>query len=119
DMVRSTHYLEIIEEENLLENADKMGAYFLRGLEDIQKDEPLISAVRGRGLMLAFDLPDSETRGAFWKALYEHGILAITCGDRSIRFRPTLDIRTDEIDRVLEGVRNLCQKMGSMETTAN
>lgn len=119
DMVRSTHYLEIIEEENLFENAEKMGDYFLRGLQEIQKDEPLIRAARGRGLMLAFDLPDSEMRRAFWKGLYEHGILAITCGDRSIRFRPTLDITAEEIDQVLEGVRKLCRKMGSIESTAN
>src|SRR5947199_1977577 len=56
DMVRSTHYMHIIEEEFLVENAAKVGAYFLDQLRDLQRYEPAISAVRGRGLLLAFDL---------------------------------------------------------------
>ena len=44
DMVRSTHYLRIIEEEHLVENAAKVGAYFLEQLRDLQREEPLISA---------------------------------------------------------------------------
>ena len=49
DMVRSTHYLRIIEQERLVENAAKAGAYFLDQLRDLQTEEPLISAARGRG----------------------------------------------------------------------
>ena len=40
DMVRSTHYLRIIEEEHLVENAAKVGAYFLDQLRDLQHEEP-------------------------------------------------------------------------------
>src|SRR6059036_2061842 len=57
DMVRSTHYLRIIEEEHLVENAAKVGAYFRDQLRELQSEEPLISAARGRGLFLAFDCP--------------------------------------------------------------
>ena len=57
DMVRSTHYLRIIEKENLVENAGKVGAYFLEQLLDWQRECELVSAVRGRGLFIAFDLP--------------------------------------------------------------
>ena len=46
-MVRSTHYLRIIEQERLVENAGKVGAYFLDQLRDLQTEEPLISAARG------------------------------------------------------------------------
>src|SRR5437899_5462947 len=77
DMVRSTHYLRIIEEEHLVENAGKVGAYFLDQLRDLQKEEPLISAARGRGLFLAFDLPDPKTREAFWKGLFDIGVLTL------------------------------------------
>src|SRR6267143_4192353 len=62
DMVRSTHYMQIIEQEFLVENAAKVGAHFLDQLRDLQRYEPIITAVRGRGLFLAFDLPDGETR---------------------------------------------------------
>src|SRR5947199_3971585 len=65
DMVRSTHYLRIIEEEHLVENAAKVGAYFLDQLRDLQREEPLISAARGRGLFLVFDLHDDKTHADF------------------------------------------------------
>jgi L-lysine 6-transaminase len=58
DYVRSTHYLRIIQEEKLVENARTQGDYFLAGLQELARKHPVISAVRGRGLMLAFDLPD-------------------------------------------------------------
>src|SRR5256885_6387828 len=47
DMVRSTHFLRIIERENLFENAAKVGAYFLEQLLGLQQECPVISAVRG------------------------------------------------------------------------
>src|SRR5256714_166516 len=53
DMVRSTHYLRIIEQGSLVENAAKVGAHFLDQLRDLQTEEPLISAARGRGEFLA------------------------------------------------------------------
>src|SRR5690606_1879249 len=113
DMVRSTHYLRIIEEENLVENAREMGEYLLDGLRAIQEEESLVSGARGRGLMVAFDLPDRERRDQFWKGLYESDILAICCGPRSIRFRPALDVRADEIDQVLDGVRRQVRGMSA------
>src|SRR5437899_2795735 len=58
DMVRSTHFLRIIERENLFENAAKVGTYFLEQLLGLQEECPVISALRGRGLFIAFDLPD-------------------------------------------------------------
>lgn len=111
DMVRSTHYLRIIERENLVENARKMGEYFLRGLREIQEEEPLIAAARGKGLMTAFDLPNRSLRNEFWKGLYDSGILAICCGGRSVRFRPALDVQAGEIDQALDGIRQQCRRM--------
>jgi len=92
DMVRSTHYLRIIEEEHLVENAAKVGAYFLDQLRDLQNEFDFIRAVRGRGLFLAFDLPDAKTREEMWKGLFDLGVLTLRSGEESIRFRPPLDI---------------------------
>src|SRR5207245_3107033 len=69
DMIRSTHFLRIIEKENLVENARVVGEYFLKALHQLQGEESMISAVRGRGLFIAFDLPDAKTRDEFWKGL--------------------------------------------------
>ncbi|MEC8900077.1 MAG: L-lysine 6-transaminase, partial [Candidatus Neomarinimicrobiota bacterium] len=63
DMVRFTLYLEIIENEGLVEKAAESGAYLLKHLENLQNDyNPLVSNARGRGLFCAFDLPDGDVR---------------------------------------------------------
>src|SRR5438034_3175014 len=110
DMVRSTHFLRIIEEEHLVENAAKVGAYFLDPLRDLQREEPTISAARGRGLFLAFDLPDPETRDEFWKGLFDLGVLTLRSGEGSIRFRPALDITAEVIDEAMDLMRQYCRQ---------
>ncbi len=110
DMVRSTHFLRIIEKEHLVENAAKVGGYFLDQLRDLQKEEALISAARGRGLFLAFDLPDAKTREQFWKGFFDLGVLTLRSGENSIRFRPPLDITAEVIDEAMESMRQFCRK---------
>jgi len=110
DMVRSTQFLRIIEEEHLVENAAKVGAYFLDQLRDLQKEESLISAARGRGLFLAFDLPDAKTREAFWKGFFDLGVLTLRSGENSIRFRPPLDITAEVIDEAMDAMRKYCRQ---------
>ena len=60
DMVRAQRYLEIIEEEELVQNARAMGQVLLDGLIALSEDSDLIANARGRGMMLAFDLPDTR-----------------------------------------------------------
>src|SRR6267143_3241756 len=110
DMVRSTHFLRIIEKEHLVKNAGKVGAYFLDQLRDLQREAPRISAARGRGLFLAFDLPDAKTREEFWKGFFDLGVLTLRSGENSIRFRPPLDITAEVIDEALDAMRKYCQK---------
>ncbi|HJT45826.1 MAG TPA: L-lysine 6-transaminase, partial [Chthoniobacterales bacterium] len=71
DMVRSTHFLRIVEEEHLVENAGKVGAYFLDRMHDLQNEFHFVQATRGRGMFLAFDLPDADAREKMWKGLYD------------------------------------------------
>src|SRR5205809_2564304 len=115
DMVRSTHYLRIIEEEHLVENAAKVGAYFLDQLRKLQSRTPsgLISAARGRGLFLAFDLPDPKTREEFWHGFFDRGVLTLRSGENSIRFRPALDITAGVIDEAMELMREFCRQRRS------
>jgi L-lysine 6-transaminase len=115
DMVRSTHYLSIIEQERLVENAGKVGAYFLDQLRDLQSRTPsgLISAARGRGVFLAFDLPDAKTREEFWHGFFDLGVWTLRSGENSIRFRPALDITPEVIDEAMELMRKFCRKRRS------
>ncbi len=111
DMVRSTHYLRITEEEHLVENAAKVGAHFLSRLCELQREEPMITAVRGRGLFIAFDLPDAKTREEMWKGLFDRGVLTLRSGEHSIRFRPALDITAEVVDEAIDLLRKQCQQM--------
>jgi L-lysine 6-transaminase len=105
DMVRSTAFLEIIEREHLVDHARQMGNYFLEQLQALALEEPLMSAVRGRGFLIAFDLPDTPSRDRFYSQLFETGLLAIRCGSRTIRFRPALDLQQGEIHTAMELLR--------------
>jgi L-lysine 6-transaminase len=97
DMVRSQRYFEIIAEEKLVENAATVGAYFIGELERFQEEFPgLVSNVRGRGLMCAFDLPTPELRKAALGAFMNHNMLVLASGPRSARFRPPLNLSMDE-----------------------
>src|SRR6476646_5049777 len=110
DMVRSTHYLRVIEKENLVGNAGKVGAYFLEQLLDWQRECEIVSAVRGRGLFIAFDLPDAETRDDVWRKLFDSGVLVLKSGERSIRFRPALDVKKEVVDEAMEILRKQCKR---------
>ena len=103
DMVRATRVLEIVEAENLPENARQMGAFLTAGLNDIARELPdLVLQVRGRGLMIAFDLPDQETRARAVAAARTQGLLLLPCGATSIRFRPFLDITREDATKGLD-----------------
>lgn len=103
DMIRFDKYLEIIEEENLVDNADRMGNVLLDGLQDLQQKFPaLISNVRGEGLLCSFDLPDTDSRNNAINNMKKHGMIILSCGKRSIRCRPRLNVTKGEIDEALQ-----------------
>jgi len=111
DMVRSTHCLRVIEEENLIENAATMGRVFLGKLQQLAAEESIVTGVRGRGLILAFDLPDAQTRERFYKGLFETGLLAIRSGEKAIRFRPVLDVTAETIEAAMGLLREQCRRL--------
>jgi len=103
DMVRCQKYFEVIDEENLIKNAETQGNYLLEDLERLsQKYSDKISNARGLGLMCAFDLPTPEKRDELQKKLYAKDLIVVTCGATTIRFRPPLIISSEEISEALE-----------------
>ncbi len=101
DMARGQRYIEIMHEDNLLENARTEGEYLLRSLREIQERGSDISNVRGRGLLVAFDLPDVPTRDRFLVDAYDEGLLVLGCGVHSVRVRPHLDVQRSALDETL------------------
>ena len=106
DMVRCRRFLEIIDEENLIENARVVGEFLKARLEELAVDFPgRMTNVRGRGLFVAFDLPDGRTRSAVLATwLQKHRVMALASGEKAIRLRPPLTLTKDE---ALLGVQRL------------
>lgn len=102
DMVRATKILQIIEEENLLEHVTELGQHLLMRLHAIQSEVGMISNIRGRGLMAAFDFENATLRDNFLNKGMENGALFLGCGVRSVRFRPALNMKKEELDKGLE-----------------
>ncbi|SEN39674.1 L-lysine 6-transaminase precursor [bacterium A37T11] len=101
DMVRSTQILQIIEEDHLVAHAAKTGDYLHEQLKTLAEVHPIVTNVRGKGLLCAFDFPDKAKRDQFLIKGMEKGVLFLGCGDRSIRFRPALIIQENDIDQGL------------------
>jgi L-lysine 6-transaminase len=106
DMVRFQRILEIIHEEKLVENAKTVGAHLLEKLGELQDEfKGLVSNARGKGLLCAIDLDTAQSRDQLRSKAYDDGLILIGCGDRSIRFRPPLNITKSEIDEGLRIIR--------------
>jgi L-lysine 6-transaminase len=107
DMVRSAKILEIIDEDNLCENAAQTGEYLQNELITISQKKPIVSNVRGKGLITAFDFPDKAIRDKFIKLGLEKNVMFLGCGDHSIRFRPALIMNNKDIDEGLAVLRDI------------
>ncbi|MFA9445224.1 L-lysine 6-transaminase [Egicoccus sp. AB-alg6-2] len=99
DIVRATVMLQVIERDGLVERAAKLGEVLLDRLHGLAQRHPMVGGVRGRGLMCALDLPDAATRDTVTARLFadEH-VFLLGCGERTLRFRPTLTVTEDELE---------------------
>jgi len=111
DMVRATKILEIIEEENLLAHVAGLGEYLLERLHQIRDAHGKISNIRGKGLLAAFDFENGDLRNKFVNEGLKNGAMFLGCGDRSVRFRPALNIKKEELERGLEILTQTLQEV--------
>jgi len=112
DMVRCQKYLEVINAENLVKNAEIQGNELLKGLQEIQYNHPdIISNTRGQGLMCAFDLETPKKRDDIRNKIYNNGLVVLGCGEKTIRFRPPLTISSDEINEMVSIVEKTVKEM--------
>ncbi len=85
--------LEVVKEEKLAENADKLGKLFRQEMNELIKLTDLISVVRGKGLLNAILINDTEESDTAWKIclkLCDNGLLAKPTHGNIIRFAPPL-----------------------------
>lgn len=99
--------IDTIIEENLLEQAQVNGEYFLNGLRAIQAKYPAVIAdVRGKGMMLGIDLTKEGVGGMLLSLLIDDGIIiAYTLNNpKVIRIEPALNMPRELIDKVLASI---------------
>jgi L-lysine 6-transaminase len=110
DMVRCARYLQIMDEEKLVENAAKIGGRFKKGLEKLAADFGFVTNVRGLGLLMAFDLPDRDARNWVRQRCWDAGLATLPCGPRSLRFRPPLIFSEKEMKTSLSVLRRVLER---------
>ena len=91
--------LDVIQEEHLIENAARQGAYLMEGLKSM--DIPGLKELRGRGLMIGieFEYPYKEVRN---RLLYEQHVFTGAAGTSVLRILPPLCIKQHECDLFLD-----------------
>lgn len=106
----ATKAMEILQKENLAANAEKMGRIFRDGLAEIKS--PLITTIRGKGLLNAIVIEPFEVDGVpktAWDvclALAKNGLLAKPTHDNIIRFAPPLVINEEQIHSCVGIIRH-------------
>jgi L-lysine 6-transaminase len=116
DLVRFTKVLEVIERDGLVARTADTGAYFKERLEALAQQYPdVLTNVRGRGTFLAVDLPNGEARDEAHRTCMSSGLMMLTCGPRSLRFRPALTFTREEVDEAMElfaeGIRAAAERI--------
>jgi len=95
--------IKVLIEEKMIENASKLGDYFLTQLRGIKS--PSIKEVRGKGLMIGVELvPEAGGARGFCEQLMAQGLLCKDTHENVIRFMPPLIITREEIDWALERI---------------
>lgn len=96
----------------LMANAAAQGARLLDGLRDLAGRQPLITEVRGRGLMIGIEFPDHDVAEAIEQACFRRGLLILTCGPNAVRLAPPLVITEDQVDIALGIFEAACAEVG-------
>jgi len=101
DMVRFGRILEVIEEEKLVENAAEVGSYLQEKLNGLAGEFEHFSNPRGKGLFCAIDLPNGHARDAVKNQCIENQLMILSCGEKTIRFRPPLNVKKEHVDEAI------------------
>ncbi|SMR55347.1 unnamed protein product [Zymoseptoria tritici ST99CH_1A5] len=111
--------LEIVEEEQLVERAERLGHVFRAGLADIAKRDPMITTIRGKGLLNAIVIDESKTGGhSAWDLcmlMKEKGLLAKPTHQNIIRLAPPLVISDEEIQTALRIIEEAVTELPTLK----
>jgi len=108
--VAASAVIEIIQEEKLLDNATKQGAYIMKRLEELKGKSEIVGDVRGKGLMIGVEIvedkeskkPAAQKASEIMTRSWKRGVNVITCGASTIRIAPPLVITRELVDAALD-----------------
>jgi acetylornithine/N-succinyldiaminopimelate aminotransferase len=100
--------LEVMEKENLMENANETGAYLVNKLKNISA----LKNIRGRGLMIGFDVPE-ELKDLRKNLLWKHKIFTGEAKPNVIRLLPSLALRKKDAEQFIEAIQEEIETMMS------
>ena len=106
--------LEVIESENLMSNAQKVGEHLMNELKNI----PELQNVRGRGLMIGFDVPE-ELKELKKNLLFKYHIFTGEAKPNVIRLLPSLALTIEEADHFLKAIEEEIKNIISSSTLVN
>jgi ornithine--oxo-acid transaminase len=92
--------LDVIQKENMIENAEKLGKIFRKEINDFIKNSSITKLVRGKGLLNAIVINDDENGDTAWNicmSMAEKGLLAKPTHGNIIRFAPPLIINEEQL----------------------
>ena len=108
DMIRSKFIIKTFKKENILSNVEQKG----REIKKLLENNDTIKNIRGLGLILGFDLPDSRTRDRFVKSLYNKGMICNSTGIRSVRLRPSLNLCSEDLKYGCQLIAKALEEIG-------
>jgi ornithine--oxo-acid transaminase len=101
--------LQVVEDEQLAENAFRLGFIFRERMISLMKKTPLLSAVRGKGLLNAIVINDTSESETAWNVCLEflkHGLLAKPTHGNIIRLAPPLVITEEQVHECCDIIEN-------------
>ncbi|WP_224484796.1 ornithine--oxo-acid transaminase [Robertkochia aurantiaca] len=108
--------LEVVRDEKLAQNARKLGELFRRKLNDYIRNSNIVTLVRGKGLLNAIVINDSEDSSTAWDicmALKENGLLAKPTHGNIIRFAPPLVMTEEQLLDCVDIITKTLEKFES------
>ncbi|HXL02061.1 MAG TPA: aspartate aminotransferase family protein [Candidatus Atribacteria bacterium] len=98
-----------VSKESFLSTVREKGKYFEEQLKKLASIFPMVKEVRGRGLMLGFEVPGKAKK--ITEEMLKEGVLVNACNDDTVRFLPPLIITQEEIDEGVEALKKVLERI--------
>lgn len=108
-------FLTLLEEDGLMEGADRLGGRLRAGLEAIARDVPGVGAVRGRGLMLGLHV-GARAKELQQRLYRDHRLITNCTAGAVLRMLPPYVVTETQIDDALDRIRSALATMQPLET---